>query len=209
MHVRTKICGITRIEDALAAVALGADAVGLVFHPKSPRAVGIQQAAAIVSSLPPFVTAVGLFVDAAPDEVRSVLSGVRLGLLQFHGYETAAYCEQFNMPYIKAVAVKPGLDLAKYVMQFGSAQGLLLDAYQEGLAGGTGQVFDWKLVPDGLGKPVILAGGLNAGNVAQAITQIHPYAVDVSGGVEREKGIKDAAKIAAFIKAVERFNFSL
>jgi phosphoribosylanthranilate isomerase len=208
LHVRTKICGITRVEDALAAVALGADAIGLVFYPKSPRAVSIQQAVAIMSSVPPFVNVVGLFVDAAPDEVRSVLSGVRLSLLQFHGNETAAYCEQFDMPYIKAVAVKPGLDLLQYAAQFGSAKGLLLDAYQEGLAGGTGHVFDWKLIPEKMSKPVILAGGLNAGNVAQAIAQVHPYAVDVSGGVEREKGIKDAAKIAAFIKAVERSNLS-
>ena len=208
MHVRTKICGITRIEDALAAVAHGADAIGLVFYPNSPRIVSIQRASAIVSSLPPLVTAVGLFVNATPDEVRQVLSGVKLSLLQFHGEETAAYCEQFNMPYIKAVAVKPGLDLLAYAAQFGSAQGLLLDAYQEGLAGGTGQVFDWKLIPDHLGKPVILAGGLNADNVTLAISQVHPYAVDVSGGVEREKGIKDAAKVAAFIKAVERFNLA-
>jgi phosphoribosylanthranilate isomerase len=203
LHVRTKICGITRVEDALAAVALGADAIGMVFYAKSPRAVGVKQAVEIVSSLPPFVTTVGLFVDAAPDEVRSVISSSRLSLLQFHGSETAAYCEQFDMPYIKAVAVKPGLDLAAYAAQFGSARALLLDAYQEGLAGGTGQVFDWKLIPKNLGKPIILAGGLNADNVAQAIEQVQPYAVDVSGGVEREKGIKDAAKIAAFIKAVE------
>lgn len=208
MHVRTKICGITRVEDALDAVALGADAIGLVFYPKSPRAVNMQQASAIVSSLPPLVTVVGLFVNAAPDEVRKVLAGVKLSLLQFHGDETAAYCEQFDRPYIKAVAVKPGVDLPGYAAQFGSAQGLLLDAYQEGLAGGTGQVFDWKLIPDGLGKPVILAGGLNADNVTQAMFQVHPYAVDVSGGVESEKGIKDAAKVAAFIKAVERFNLA-
>jgi len=206
LHVRTKICGITRIEDALAAVAHGADAIGLVFYPNSPRAVSIQQASAIASSLPPLVSVVGLFVDATPDEVRSVISGVRLDLLQFHGDETAAYCEQFNMPYIKAVAVKPGLDLLAYAAQFSAAKGLLLDAYQKGLAGGTGQVFDWKLIPANMSKPVILAGGLNADNVTQAISQVHPYAVDVSGGVEREKGIKDAASIAAFIKAVERFN---
>ena len=206
MHVRTKLCGITRIEDALAAVAHGADAIGLVFYPKSPRFVSIQQASAIVSSLPPLVNVVGLFVDATADEVRSIISGVRLDLLQFHGEETAAYCAQFNMPYIKAVAVKPGVDLLAYAQQFNAAKGLLLDAYQKGLAGGTGQIFDWKLIPADMSKPVILAGGLNADNVMQAMSQVHPYAVDVSGGVESEKGIKDAARIAAFIKAVERFN---
>lgn len=206
MHVRTKICGITRVEDALTAVALGADAIGLVFYADSPRAVSLQRASVVVSSLPPLVTAVGLFVNAAPEEVRKVLAEVKLGLLQFHGDETAAYCEQFDTPYIKAVAVKPGLDLAAYAAQYGSARGLLLDAYQKGLAGGTGVTFDWKLIPDNLNKPIILAGGLNADNVTQAMSQVHPYAVDVSGGVEREKGIKDAAKVAAFIKAVERFN---
>jgi phosphoribosylanthranilate isomerase len=203
LHVRTKICGITRVEDALTAVALGADAIGLVFYPNSPRVVSMQQAAAIVSSLPPLVSVVGLFVDATSDEVRNVIAGVRLDLLQFHGDETAAYCAQFNVPYIKAVAVKLGLDLAAYATRFDTAKGLLLDAYKEGVAGGTGQVFDWKLIPETLAKPVILAGGLTPDNVAQAIAQVHPYAVDVSGGVEREKGIKDAAKIAAFIKAVE------
>jgi phosphoribosylanthranilate isomerase len=202
LHVRTKICGITRVEDALAAAALGADAIGLVFYPNSPRAVSVQQAAEIVSSLPPFVTTVGLFVDAAADEVQRVISGVRLGLLQFHGSESVSYCEQFGIPYIKAVAVKPELDLLAYAVQFSSAKGILLDAYQQGVAGGTGQVFDWKLIPGNLSKPIILAGGLNADNVAQAIAQVHPYAVDVSGGVESEKGIKNAAKMAAFIKAV-------
>lgn len=202
MHVRTKICGITRVEDALAAAALGADAIGMVFYPKSPRAVTIRQADEIASSLPPFISCVGLFVDADANEVHLAISSVGLSLLQFHGNETASYCEQFGMPYIKAVAVRPGLDILAYAAQFGSAKGILLDAYQEGMAGGTGQVFDWKLIPSSLGKPVILAGGLNADNVAQAIAQVHPYAVDVSGGVESEKGIKDAAKIAAFIKAV-------
>ena len=172
MHVRTKICGITRIEDALAAVAHGADAIGLVFYPKSPRFVSIQQASAIVSSLPPLVNVVGLFVDATADEVRSIISGVRLDLLQFHGEETAAYCAQFNMPYIKAVAVKPGVDLLAYAQQFNAAKGLLLDAYQKGLAGGTGQIFDWKLIPADMSKPVILAGGLNADNVMQAMSQV-------------------------------------
>ncbi|TSA49891.1 MAG: phosphoribosylanthranilate isomerase [Nitrosomonadales bacterium] len=202
MRTRTKICGITRLEDMQAAVACGADAIGLVFHAKSPRHVTVEQAAMIAAGLPPFVSAVGLFVDAAADDVRAVLRETRLDLLQFHGDESPAYCRQFGVPYLKAVRVRPGLNLIQYAAQFDDAAGLLLDAFQEGMAGGTGQTFDWGLIPRGLLQPVILAGGLNAGNVAAAIHQVRPYAVDVSGGVEREKGIKDADKIAAFMRGV-------
>lgn len=200
MRTRTKICGITRLEDALAAVKAGADAIGLVFYPRSPRYAAPEKAAQIAASLPPFVDAVGLFVDADAAEVRSILAKVKLDLLQFHGDEPPAYCDSFNAPYIKAVRVRPGLNLVEYAARYHNARALLLDAYVEGVAGGTGERFDWKLIPDNLPKPVILAGGLNPVNVAEAIRQTNPYAVDVSGGVEREKGIKDAEKIAAFIR---------
>ena len=202
MRIRTKICGITCVEDAHAAVDSGADAIGLVFYAKSPRHVSVERAAEIVTNLPPFVTAVGLFVDASPDEVRAVLDHVRLGLLQFHGDESPEYCQGFDFPYIKAVRVRPQTNLVQYAADFVSARALLLDAYQEGVAGGTGQVFDWDLIPRDIPKPVILAGGLTADNVGKAIQQVRPYAVDVSGGVEREKGIKDADKIAAFMRGV-------
>ncbi len=202
MVVRAKICGITRVEDALAAVSHGASAIGLVFYDKSPRRVSLERAAEIVASLPPFVAAVGLFVDAEPEAVGEVLHRVRLDVLQFHGDESPAYCRAFDFPYIKALRVRPGLNLIQYAADFATAGALLLDAYQEGVAGGTGKTFDWDLIPANLPKPVILAGGLDAGNVAEAIRRVRPYAVDVSGGVEREKGIKDAAKIAAFMRGV-------
>lgn len=202
MRTRSKICGITRVEDALAAVACGADAIGLVFYAQSSRAVTADRAAEIVACLPPFVDAVGLFVDADAAEVRSVMNTVRLDLLQFHGDEPPAYCDSFSVPYIKAARVRPGLNLVEYAARYSGAKGLLLDAYVEGVAGGTGERFDWSLIPSDLPKPIILAGGLTADNVANAIRQVRPYAVDVSGGVEREKGIKDAGKIAAFMRGV-------
>lgn len=202
MVTRAKICGITRVEDALAAVAHGANAIGLVFYEKSSRQVSMSRAAEIVASLPPFVAAVGLFVDAEMDLVHDVQQQVRLDFLQFHGDESPDYCQAFDFPYIKALRVRPGLNLLQYAADFASARALLLDAYQEGVAGGTGRTFDWDLIPAGLPKPVILAGGLNAANVGAAIRRVRPYAVDVSGGVEREKGIKDAAKIAAFMRGV-------
>lgn len=186
----------------MAAVKHGADAIGLVFYAKSPRHVTTEQAAEIVAHLPPFVSAVGLFVDAEPDFVHDVQQQARLDLLQFHGEESPSYCEAFDFPYIKALRVRPGLNLLQYAADFSSARALLLDTYQEGVAGGTGKTFDWDLIPSDLPKPIILAGGLDAGNVAQAIRRVRPYAVDVSGGVEREKGIKDAAKIAAFMQGV-------
>ncbi|MCE9633338.1 MAG: phosphoribosylanthranilate isomerase [Methylophilales bacterium] len=205
MRVRTKICGITRAEDALSAVACGADAIGLVFA-ESPRRVTTEQAATIVAALPPFVDVVGLFVNAEASEVRRIMHAVNLSLLQFHGDETPEFCAQFDFPYIKAVRVKQGLNLLQYATDFSDAKALLLDAYQEGVAGGTGKTFDWNLIPNELPKPVILAGGLNAENVHEAIKKVRPYAVDVSGGVESAKGIKDAEKIGAFLREVNRVN---
>lgn len=183
------------------ATSAGADAIGFVFYAKSPRAVGVEQARAIIAALPPFVTTVGLFVNMARDELQSVLSRVPLDLLQFHGDESVTQCEGFGRPYIKALRVKPGDDIAARVNEYPSASGVLLDTYVEGVPGGTGEAFDWSLVPTGLNKPVILAGGLQSGNVAEAVRQLRPYAVDVSGGVEVSKGIKDAQKIADFIQA--------
>jgi phosphoribosylanthranilate isomerase len=200
MATAVKICGITRVEDGLAAARAGAHAVGLVFHPASPRLVGIERAREIVTSLPPFVTAVGLFVDAPADEVRRVLEAVPVQLLQFHGAEQPEYCGQFALPYIKAVRVKAEVDLLQYAARFRGAKGLLLDAFVDGQPGGTGSRFDWALIPSGLPLPIVLAGGLTEGNVAEAIARVRPWAVDVSSGVEREKGIKDAARIAAFIR---------
>ena len=200
--VRSKICGITRIEDALAAVEAGADAIGLVFYGKSPRAVGVEQAAAIVQALPPFVTSVGLFVDMPRDELQQLLQRLPLDLLQFHGDESPADCEGHGRPYIKALRIRPGEDVAAAMAPYSGAQGILLDTFVEGVPGGTGASFDWSLVPENAAKPIILAGGLDAGNVATAIRQVRPYAVDVSGGVEASKGIKDAGKIRAFVRAV-------
>jgi phosphoribosylanthranilate isomerase len=202
LRTRVKICGITRIEDALEAVKQGADAIGLVFYPQSPRYVTPEQAAAIASKIPAFVSIVGLFVDADAAEIKQVLSKVRLDLLQFHGDEPPAQCRQFSIPYMKAVRVKTDTNLVQYAAEYADAKALLLDAFAEGVPGGTGQVFDWTLIPQNLALPVVLAGGLNAENVGQAISHVKPYAVDVSGGVEVSKGIKDAAKIAAFMQGV-------
>jgi len=205
---RIKICGITRVEDALVAARSGADAIGLVFYERSPRHVAVQQAAQLAAALPPFVTTVGLFVNAEAAFVREVLAQVPLDLLQFHGDESPEYCTQFAKPYIKAIRVKAGVDLLQCAANFCSAKGLLLDAYMEGIPGGTGATFDWGLIPPRLPLPVILSGGLDAENVAAAIEQVRPYAVDVSSGVEASKGIKDAAKIAAFISEVKNFDAS-
>lgn len=202
--VRSKICGITRIEDALAAVEAGADAIGLVFYARSPRAVTVQQARAIIAALPPFVTTVGLFVDASRCELTEILEAVPLDLLQFHGDETPAACEGFNRPWIKALRVRPGDDLEAQCRVYANASGILLDTYVAGVPGGTGEAFDWSLIPERLSKPIILAGGLSADNVGAAIAQVRPYAVDVSGGVEQAKGIKDPARIAAFMRAVRQ-----
>jgi phosphoribosylanthranilate isomerase len=206
LRTRVKICGITNAEDALTAVSLGADAIGLVFFEGSPRNVTVSQAAEIAKALPPFVTVVGLFVNAEADFIEQAVQQVGLDLIQFHGDELPEECIRFKRPFIKAVRVKSDTNLVQYAADFSAAKALLLDAYAEGMAGGTGLVFDWKLIPKGLSKPVILAGGLNTGNVSNAIRQVQPYAVDVSGGVESAKGIKDAAKIAAFINEVSSVN---
>lgn len=201
-RTRVKMCGITRREDALAAVHAGADALGFVFYAPSPRAVDAKQVQAIVAGLPPFLSKVGLFVNAAAEEVRQVIAATGLDCLQFHGDESADYCAQFNLPYYKAIRVKPGLNLIQCELDFASANALLLDTYSEKAVGGTGQAFDWSLIPEGLRKPVILAGGLNAENVFQAMQQVQPYALDVSGGIEAQKGIKSPQKIAAFMQQV-------
>ena len=202
MRVRVKICGITRVEDALSAVEQGADAIGLVFYNQSPRNVSIKQAAEIANHIPAFVSVVGLFVNAEPSFINEVITNAKIDLLQFHGDETPEECASYSLPFIKAIRVKSDTNLVQYAKEYSAAKGLLLDAYTEGVAGGTGHVFDWNLIPKQLAKPIILAGGLKADNVAQAIQQVMPYAVDVSGGVEASKGIKDAAKIAAFMRQV-------
>ncbi len=203
MRTRVKICGITRVEDALAAVNAGADAIGLVFYAPSPRCVNVAQAQKIVAAIPPFVSVVGLFVNAPTAEIQFILSQVRLDIIQYHGDETPDMCKQINLPYYKAIRVKAESNLLQYALEFESAKALLLDTYTEAAFGGTGQVFDWNLIPKNMTKPVILAGGLTAENVAHAIKQVQPYAVDVSGGVEVVKGIKDVAKIAAFMHGVK------
>jgi len=201
-RVRTKICGITRREDAMAAAALGADAIGLVFYPPSSRAVDIDLARQIVQSLPPFLATVGLFVDARESYIRQVLAEVPLDILQFHGNEPAPECRRYVKPYIKAVKMHDAVDLLPLMKKYHDAAALLLDTYVEGVAGGTGQVFDWERLPAEREKPVILAGGLCSANVGRAIETVKPYAVDVSGGVEQSKGIKSSRKMKAFIREV-------
>ncbi|MCU7842973.1 MAG: phosphoribosylanthranilate isomerase [Candidatus Thiodiazotropha sp. (ex Monitilora ramsayi)] len=204
MRTRIKICGITRVEDALEAVRLGADALGFVFYPPSPRVVTIEQAKAIVAHLPPFVTVVGLFVDETRERIDHVIREVPLDLLQFHGDETPSACSGFQRPWIKAIRMRENIDLQQVEQHYSAASGLLLDTYRKGVPGGTGQSFDWGRIPKGMASRIILAGGLDSENVEQAINQLHPYAVDVSGGVEAAKGIKDAGKMAAFIAGVNR-----
>ncbi len=199
MAVRVKICGITRLQDLHDACAAGADAVGFVFYEKSPRHVSIEAAAGLARALPPFVQSVGLFVNADPAFIERLLKTVPLDLLQFHGDETPDDCLRYTRPYIKAIRVTAGTDLLKWAADFETARGLLLDAYVPGVPGGTGESFDWKLIPPHLPKPVILSGGLTPANVAEAVQRVRPWAVDVSSGVEASKGIKDAHQIAQFI----------
>jgi len=201
MNTRVKICGFTRKDDLAAAIDAGVDAIGLVFYPPSPRFVDLPTAAELARMVPPFVTIVGLFVNADPATIRATLAAVPIHLLQFHGDEDEDFCRQFDRPYIKAARVRPGVDLVQYAGCFSSAQAILLDAFVEGYGGG-GKVFDWKLIPPDIGKPLILSGGLDASNVADAIARVRPAAVDVSSGVEAAKGIKDADKIREFVAAV-------
>ena len=205
LQPRIKICGLTRLEDVRVAVEAGADAIGLVFYPPSPRFVDLSKAAELARAVPPFITIVGLFVNADPAAVRETLAAVPIHLLQFHGDEDEAYCRQFDRPYLKAARVRPGMDLVQYAADFPSAQAILLDAFVEGFGGG-GKVFDWSLIPPELSKPLVLSGGLDAGNVGEALARVRPAAVDVSSGVEAGKGIKDAEKIHAFVAAVRSHN---
>jgi len=203
MRTRVKICGLSRESDIQTAVKAGADAIGLVFYEPSPRNVSIAQAAKLVKQVPAFVTTVGLFVNAQKAEVEEVIQHTGIDLLQFHGDESAGFCEQFDRPYIKALRVSDDTEITHFASLYSSATGLLLDTYQKGKPGGTGETFNWDLIPENLNLPVILAGGLKQDNVAQAIEKVRPYAVDVSGGVEMEKGIKDKDKIYAFMKEVQ------
>lgn len=207
-RTRVKMCGLTRAQDVLAAVEAGADAIGLVFYPRSPRAVTAQQAAALLQDVAPFVTTVGLFVDPDRAHVEAVLEKAPVDLLQFHGNESPAFCGSFGRPYIKALRMRDDVDVAQVVREHVGCQGILLDSYVPGTPGGTGEVFDWKRVP-ALGKPVVLAGGLEPGNVADAIRAVNPFAVDVSGGIEeldengsRLPGVKSAAAMTAFMRGV-------
>lgn len=209
MRTRIKICGITRVGDGLDAARLGADAIGLVFAEQSPRRVDIAEAAAIAATLPPFVASVALFVNPAEDLVGQVITTVRPSLLQFHGEETAAFCAGFGVPFLKAIRVRPGTDLLQCAADFAAASGLLLDAYSPDAHGGTGHRFDWSLIPAAMPLPVVLAGGLGPGNVAEAVHAVRPWAVDVSSGVEAARGIKDAAKVAAFINEVRNVDLQL
>ena len=201
-RTRVKICGITRIDDAIAAAQAGADAIGIVFWPKSPRAVSMQQAADIVAALPPFVTTVGLFVDPDAAAVTQASRAIALDCLQFHGHESAEFCAGFELPWIKALHVRSSDELSRQMQQYKAAAGLLLDSFDPKLIGGTGVTFDWGQVPGERQRPLIVAGGLNAQNVAAAVRQLHPWAVDVSTGVESAPGLKDAQKMTRFVEAV-------
>ena len=203
-RTRIKICGITRAEDADAAVEAGADALGLVFYPPSPRAVDVAQAVDAVGNVPAFVSVTALFVNPTVEEVQRVLDSVRIDLIQFHGDEDDDFCRQFKRPYIKALRVRQASDVVASCMRFPGALAILLDSYKPGVPGGTGETFDWSLVPEELPKPIILAGGLTADNLETGMRTVHPYAVDVSGGVEASKGIKDHGKITEFVNEVYR-----
>ena len=199
---RIKICGVTRAQDAQASAASGADAIGLVFYPRSSRAVTVDQAVDIVAAVPPFVSVVALFVDEPIASIERILSRLPIDVIQFHGEESPEFCQQFDRPWIKALRVKPGLDIVEQCRRFSKARGVLLDSWQAGVAGGTGKTFDWRLAQKVLPVPVVLAGGLNQNNVGEGVRALHPAAVDVSGGVEVSPGLKDADRIRQFIAAV-------
>ncbi len=197
---RVKICGITRLEDALTAIEAGADALGFVFYPPSPRYIEPEKAAEIIAQLPPFVTTVALFVNEPEAEVRRIMALTQVDLLQFHGDENADYCQQFGCAWIKALRVRDADSLQQNLNQFHAARAILLDSYRPGVPGGTGETFNWELIPAQSAQAIILAGGLTPENISTAVQQVKPYAVDVSGGVEASKGIKDPVKIHAFIR---------
>ena len=201
MRTRVKICGITRPGDGVDAAKAGADAIGLVFYPKSPRYLSAERAIEIRDALPPFVQTVALFVNADAAQVSQVLGRVKPSLLQFHGDETPEFCGQFGVPYVKACRVQPGVDALQYLQPFARAAAWLVDSFVPEY-GGVGESFDWSLVPRGLARPLILSGGLEQKNVARAIQAVHPWGVDVSSGVESAKGIKDAGKMSAFVAEV-------
>ncbi|MEQ1528109.1 MAG: phosphoribosylanthranilate isomerase [Methylococcales bacterium] len=209
MRTRVKICGFTRAEDAVCAAQLGVDAIGLVFYPPSPRSVEIEPAREIVAVLPPFVTVVALFVDEQEARIREVLARVRVDMIQFHGDESPAACRLYDKPYMKAVRMQENTDVAALAGHYHGAAGLLLDAYHPGEKGGTGSRFDWALIPKQCSLPIILAGGLDEHNALTALQSVNPYALDVSSGVEAGKGIKDARKMAAFIREVNNGNRTL
>lgn len=202
-RTRIKICGLTREEDVIAAVREGADAIGLVFYPPSSRSVSFDRARALCAHIPPFVTIVGLFVNPDPGEVEAALARLPIQLLQFHGDEDESFCARFACPYMRAVRMKPGVDLLNYQASFPSARALLVDAFVDGYGGG-GQTFDWSLIPPSLPAPLVLSGGLTPDNVGDAVSRVRPWAVDVSSGVESAKGIKDAERIARFIAGVRK-----
>ena len=201
MRTRVKICGLTRVEDAQAAARAGADAIGMVFYPPSPRFLELERARSLVNAVPPFVSTVALFVNPPAELVRAVLERVRPSMLQFHGEEKPEFCAQFGVPYVKACRVGPGVDLLKYLHPFAGAAAWLLDSHVEEY-GGVGESFDWSVIPAELNRPLVLSGGLTRENVREAVRRVHPWAVDVSSGVESAKGVKDAVRIAEFISEV-------
>ena len=203
-RTRIKICGITRIEDGIEAVRLGVDAIGLVFYEKSPRHVSLQQAQDICEALPPFATVVSLFLNPAETQVQQVLDALPIDLLQFHGSETADFCRQFDRPYIKAIGMDGEHDCGELMAAYPDSRGFLLDSHKIGAAGGTGEAFNWLSIPEAYRQSIILAGGLNPDNIARAVREVRPFAVDLSSGVESSPGIKDAARMAQLIHEVKR-----
>ena len=203
MRVRIKICGLTRPEDARCASGLGVDAIGLNFYPPSPRYLGVSAARAVRASISPFVTTVAVFVNPGADEVRRVMGEVGVDVLQFHGTEPARFCEEFGIPYLKAIGMREGVDLAAAVREYPSAAAWLLDVHDTEKWGGTGRTFDWSAVKGSFDRPIVLAGGLAPQNVEDAIRRVRPFAVDVCGGVESAGGIKDESMLAAFVERVE------
>lgn len=201
-RTRIKICGVTRAEDALLACELGADAIGMVMTPSSPRCVSIERARDIRRALPAFVDAVVLSHDLPAERVRVIIDAVHPDLVQFHGSEGAAFCESFGVRYLKALGMAGDVDVHAVVEEHARASGFVLDGHPPGSQGGQGKVFDWSRVPSAIGRPVLLAGGLNPGNVAEAIRRVRPWAVDLASGVEAAPGIKDPAKLRAFFAAV-------